>query len=99
MSNEMTGIIATESYAPSFGSMLSWGWTNTGVIIRDESDNSVVCEFATRFASRDALRVIDAIRKSSTGYRVQVSDHGVGRKSVQVFNSDGSLAADVNVAE
>ena len=87
--------IATGSTVASFGSLLSWDWTDSGVVVKDA--DSVVCEFGTNFASRDGLRVIDAICKSSAGYRVQVSDHGCGHKSVQVFNYDGSLAADVNV--
>ncbi len=80
----------------SFGYLLNWGWRENGVVIKDDQD--FVCEFETLFPSRDGLRVIDAIRKSSEGFRVQVSDHGCGRKSVQVFNADGSLAADVDVA-
>jgi hypothetical protein len=89
-------MIGTESPAVSFGSELCWAYADGGVVVRD--GESVVCEFATRYASRDGLRVIDAIRRSSDGYRVQVSDHGCGLKSVQVFNADGTLAADVNVA-
>lgn len=90
-------MIGTESPVVSFGSDLCWNNTDGGVVVKD--GESVVCEFSTRYASRDGLRVIDAIRKSSDGFRAQVSDHGAGRKSVQVFNADGSLAADVNVAE
>jgi hypothetical protein len=88
-------MIGTESPVVSFGSELCWNHTDGGVIVKDRE--ATVCEFATRFASRDGLRVIDAIRKSSEGFRVQVSDHGAGRKSVQVFNADGTLAADVNL--
>jgi len=90
-------MIGIESSVVSFGSDLCWNHTDCGVVVKDGSD--IVCRFSTRFPSRDGLRVIDAIRKSSEGFRVQVSDHGCGRKSVQVFNSTGSLAADVNVAE
>jgi hypothetical protein len=90
-------MIGTESAVVSFGSGLCWNHTDGGVVVK--VGESIVCEFATRFASRDGLRVIDAIRESSDGFRVQVSDHGCGRKSVQVFNADGTLAADVNVAE
>jgi hypothetical protein len=90
-------IIGTESEVASFGSDLCWNYTDGGVVVKN--GDAIACEFATRFASRDGLRVIDAIRKSSEGFRVQVSDHGCGRKSVQVFNADGSLAADVNVGE
>jgi hypothetical protein len=90
-------MIGTESPALPFGSELCWNRTGSGVVVKDAE--SVVCEFSTRFASRDGLRVIDAIRKSSDGFRVQTSDHGCGRKSVQVFNADGTLAADVSVAE
>ena len=89
-------LFSISSDPTSFGYLLNWGWTDNGVVIKDEQ--SFVCEFETQFASRDGVRVVDAIRKSSDGFRVQVSDHGCGRKSVQVFNSDGSLAADVNVA-
>lgn len=88
-------IFAPQSEPTRFGSELSWDWTEYGVVIKD--DGVFVCEFATRFASRDGLRVIDAIRKSDAGYRVQVSDHGCGRKSVQVFNLDGTLASDIDV--
>lgn len=80
----------------SFGSELSWNWSDGGVVVKD--GESVVCEFSTRFASRDGVRVIGAIRKADVGYRVQVSDHGCIYKSVQVFYADGSLAADVDVA-
>lgn len=94
--NNFDGIlIGTETAVASFGSDLCWNNIDGGVVVKD--GESAVCEFATRYASRDGLRVIDAIRKSSEGFRVQVSDHGAGRKSVQVFNADGSLAADVNV--
>ena len=93
----VTDFIRTEDNASVFGSMLCWDWVDGGVVVKDS--DTVVCSFATRYASRDGLRVIDAIRKSSEGYRVQISDHGCGRKSVQVFSADGSLAADVNVGE
>jgi len=89
-------LFSISSDPKSFGYMLNWNWSENGVVIKD--DDKFVCEFSTRFASRDGLRVIDAIRKSSTGYRVQVSDHGCGSTSVQVFNAGGTLAADVNVA-
>lgn len=89
-------LIGTETAVASFGSGLCWNHTDGGVVVKD--GETVVCEFATRFASRDGLCVIDAIRKSSDGFRVQVSDHGAGRKSVQVFNADGALAADVDVS-
>jgi hypothetical protein len=89
-------MIGTESPVASFGADLCWNYANGGVVVKDSE--SVVCEFATRFASRDGLRVVDAIRKSSEGFRVQTTDHGSGRKSVQIFNADGTLAADVNVA-
>ena len=90
-------LIGTETVVTSFGSDLCWNHTDGGVVVKD--GETVVSEFATRFASRDGLRVIDAIRKSSAGYHVQVSDHGAGRKSVQVFNADGTLAADVDLGE
>jgi hypothetical protein len=90
-------MIGTALPAVSFGSELCWNHTDGGVVVKD--GESVVCEFSTRFASRDGLRVIDAIRKSFYGFRVQVSDHGAGRKSVQVFNADVTMVADVDVAE
>jgi hypothetical protein len=96
--NDFDGImIGTESPVATFGSELCWNYAAGGVVVKD--GETIVCEFATRFASRDGLRVIDAIRKSSEGYRVQTSDHGCGRKSVQVFNADGTLAADVSCGE
>ena len=93
----MNFVIGSESTRVSFGSELCWNYTDSGVEVKD--GDAIVCEFATRFASRDGLRVIESIRKSSDGFRVQVSDHGCGRKSVQVFSADGSLAADVHVGE
>lgn len=97
--SELTGLIVPDAPLTSFGSMLSWGYTDNGVTIRDEADDSLICEFATRYPSRDGVRVIDAIRKSSPGFRVQVSDHGCGRKSVLVINHNNTIAADVNVGE
>ena len=88
-------MIGTQLPVASFGSELCWNYTDGGVVVKD--GEAIVCEFATRYASRDGIRVIDAIRKASEGFRCQVSDHGAARKSVQVFNADGSLAADVNV--
>ena len=90
-------MIGTESPVVSFGSELCWNHTDGGVVVKD--GEAIVCEFTTRFPSRDGLRVIDAIRKSSEGYRVQTGDHGCGRKIAQVFNADGTLAADVNLGE
>lgn len=76
-------------------STLCWDYTDDGVVVKNGDD--VVCQFATSFPSRDGLRVIDAVREVSGNCRVQVSDHGAGRKSVQVFRDDGVLTADVNI--
>lgn len=70
-----------------------WDWTNRGV--RLCRDGRELVEIGTRYPSRDGLRLVDAAGKG-TADRGQATDHGCGRKSVQLFQRT-TLVADVPV--
>lgn len=97
--NELTGfagLIQAEAYQPKKSGC--WNWIDGGVVVKwgCPGEEQEVARVQTQFPSRDGLRIIDAIRNAAGEFHVQVSDHGCGRKSAQVFDATG-LVADVNL--
>ena len=68
----------------------AWNWFNeqfrSGCEILDSG--KTIARFPTQIASKFGLQIIDALDSCEDDGRVQVTDHGANRHSVQVF--DGS---------
>ena len=71
----------------------SWDWTNGGV--RINCNGRTLVEIGSRFPSRDGLRLVDAADECQPD-RMQSSDHGCAKYSMQMFRGD-DLVADVNL--
>lgn len=98
MTNEILNmLVSNEPVAKPFGAMLAWRVVNGGVAVIDDATGVEYCRVRTPYPSRDGLRMIEAIRAAGDGCKVQVSDHGCGRKSIQTFRVDGTLCRDVDL--
>lgn len=64
---------------------------DAGVVLQNEHLGREYCYIPTNFVSRDGLRLVDAAQKHAPD-RVQVSDHGAGRFSAQMFRGDVLVA-------